>query len=78
MGYFEIDDRTDAERSHDAVAHEILLLMRAEPEQSWTIAELSARVHLSRAALARRFTKAFGHTPAPGSAEFGNGFCGRA
>lgn len=63
MSYLEIDDLTGSDACRDAAAHQVLLAMRAEPERSWTVAELSARVHLSRAAMARRFTKAYGKAP---------------
>ncbi|WP_051179951.1 AraC family transcriptional regulator [Nocardia concava] len=67
MSYFEIDDlarsETGGDAHRDVSVHQILLLMSTHPARSWTIAELAVRVHLSRAAFTRRFTKTYGKAP---------------
>jgi len=44
----------------DPVVGPVLELLHAEPATSWTVSELAARVGVSRAALARRFTGLLG------------------
>jgi AraC-like DNA-binding protein len=47
----------------DPVAGPALRLLHAEPARPWTVAELAARVGVSRAAFARRFTAVVGEPP---------------
>ncbi|WP_436494491.1 AraC family transcriptional regulator [Actinokineospora sp. HUAS TT18] len=48
---------------HDPVVGAALQLLHTEPAQPWTVATLAARVGVSRAALARRFTALVGEPP---------------
>jgi len=41
----------------------VLTAMHQQPEQPWSVASLAARIHLSRAAFARRFAEAVGISP---------------
>ncbi|NYI06360.1 AraC-like DNA-binding protein [Allostreptomyces psammosilenae] len=51
-------------RAHgDPVVGRALRLLHEEPAHPWTVAELAARVGVSRAALARRFTALVGEPP---------------
>jgi AraC-like DNA-binding protein len=47
----------------DPVVGPALRLMHEEPARPWTVAELAARVGISRAGLARRFTELVGEPP---------------
>ena len=47
----------------DLVVGPALRLIHDDPAHPWTIAELAARVGISRAALARRFTDRVGEPP---------------
>jgi AraC-like DNA-binding protein len=47
----------------DPLVGPVLHLFHDEPAHPWTIAELAGRVHVSRAALARRFTELVGEPP---------------
>jgi AraC-like DNA-binding protein len=51
-------------RAHtDPVVGRALRLLQHQPAEEWTVAKLAARVGVSRAALARRFTTAVGEAP---------------
>ena len=41
----------------------VLTAMHQQPQQPWSVASLAARIHLSRAAFARRFAEAVGISP---------------
>jgi len=41
----------------------VLTAMHQQPQHSWSVASLAARIHLSRAAFARRFAEAVGISP---------------
>lgn len=47
----------------DRIVGQALLLLHDDPAHPWTIAELAARVRVSRAALAQRFSKLVGEPP---------------
>ena len=47
----------------DPVVAAVLGLLHDDPARTWTIAEMAARVGISRAALARRFTELVGEPP---------------
>ena len=47
----------------DPVVGTALRLLHDDPAHPWTVAELAAAAHVSRAALARRFTEAVGEPP---------------
>jgi AraC-like DNA-binding protein len=58
------DDRPDWYRAHgDPVVGPALRLLHDNPAHPWTVAGLAARVGVSRAALARRFTELVGEPP---------------
>ncbi|MFJ9697321.1 AraC family transcriptional regulator [Kitasatospora sp. NPDC101183] len=48
---------------HDPVVGPVLRLMHDDPATAWTVADLAARVGVSRAGLARRFTALVGEPP---------------
>jgi AraC-like DNA-binding protein len=48
---------------HDPLIARVLALLHERPQHPWTIEALAAEVHLSRAALARRFTESVGEPP---------------
>jgi AraC-like DNA-binding protein len=48
---------------HDPLVARVLALLHERPQDPWTIEGLAAEVHLSRAALARRFTDSVGEPP---------------
>ncbi|TWJ21541.1 AraC-like DNA-binding protein [Micromonospora endolithica] len=48
---------------HDPVVGPALRLLHADPAYPWTVVDLAARVGISRAALARRFTALLGEGP---------------
>lgn len=52
-----------ARASRDPALSVALRLIRDQPRHPWTVAELAARCHLSRAAFARRFTALTGQPP---------------
>lgn len=48
---------------HDPVVGPALRMLHANPADTWTVASLAARIGVSRAALARRFTELVGEPP---------------
>jgi AraC-like DNA-binding protein len=48
---------------HDPVTARVLALLHETPAQAWTIDDLAAEVHISRATLTRRFTTLVGEPP---------------
>jgi AraC-like DNA-binding protein len=48
---------------HDPLIARVLALLHERPQDPWTIERLAAEVHLSRAALARRFSESVGEPP---------------
>jgi AraC-like DNA-binding protein len=48
---------------NDPLIARTLAALHARPEEAWTIESLAAEVHVSRATLARRFTKLVGEPP---------------
>src|SRR5262245_57303887 len=53
----------NAARARDAHVERALTAMRSDPAQRWTVARLARVAGLSRAAFARRFTRALGTSP---------------
>ncbi|CAO5242340.1 AraC family transcriptional regulator [Frankia sp. AgKG'84/4] len=48
---------------HDPVTARVLALLHEVPQRAWTVHDLAAEVHVSRATLTRRFTELVGEPP---------------
>jgi AraC-like DNA-binding protein len=58
------DEGLDAEPASDPVVSTVVSALAADPAEAWTVGRMARLVHLSRSALAERFRRELGRSPA--------------